>query len=131
MESYCFLVESRNMGMERTEISLVDSTQTEEKEGQGSLKTQVRTCVRGVSEEPREEWDVMFLCCPMDVLWSFHSRSQSPGEGLEHCLYIPDRTGVWSCGEVLEERAWARGLEGGQYSRNFLGQRGGARLCAA
>lgn len=43
MESYCFLVESRNMGMERTEISLVDSTQTEEKEGQGSLKTQVRT----------------------------------------------------------------------------------------
>lgn len=71
--------------------------------------------MRGVSEEPQEERDVMFPCCRMDVLWSFHSRSQSPGEGLEHCLYVPDRNGVWSCGEVLEERAWGTGLEGGQH----------------
>ena len=49
---------------------------------------------------------------PANVLWSFHSRSQSHGEGEEHCLYIPDRKGV-AGGEDLE-RALESGLHPSQ-----------------
>lgn len=50
------------------------------------------------------EWDAKSQHCPVNVLWSFPLNSCGHGEGEGHHLYVPGGRGVWSYGELWEER---------------------------